>query len=193
MTRAFARIALAAMAGLMLVYAVEPPIGAWACSCAAPSGVDLTRPLTPAEAAAYGPGAVVFNGRAVARRDGNPLSPIVSSADPITWTFAVERVVHGGVGAVVDVESARDGASCGMTFAIGARYQVVATSSGGTLRTGLCSRTMRLSGTVDAVQSTARAALEKHRESIPLILLALAALTVPALPALLHRGRGPRA
>ena len=193
MIGAFVRAALASLAGLLLVVAVEPPARASACSCAVPSGVDLTRPITPAEAAAYGPGAVVFTGRAVSRRDANPLGPLISSADPITWTFAVDRVVHGAAGSVVDVETARDGASCGVSFEIGARYQVVATRSGATLRTGLCSPTMRLPGTVGAVQSTALAALEQHRERIPFILLALAALTAPALPALLRRVRGPRA
>lgn len=85
----------------------------------------------------------VFAGTVVAISDPNP-GPIISSVDPITYTFMVERSAKGVVGAMQEVVSARGGASCGCSFAQGARYVVYAGLEGGALRANLCGGTREL-------------------------------------------------
>ena len=103
-----------------------------ACSCLAESDAKYRRAAD-----------VVFAGTVVAISDPNP-GPVRSSADPITFTFAVERAAKGAVGARLDVVSARDGASCGCDFAEGRRYLVYATLDGGALRANICGGSRRL-------------------------------------------------
>lgn len=97
-----------------------------ACSCAAVSDARYRRAAD-----------AVFAGTVVAISDPNP-GPGVSSADPITFTFAVERVAKGATDIQQEVVSARDSASCGCDFAQGGRYVVYATRDGGTLRASAC-------------------------------------------------------
>ena len=80
---------------------------------------------------------VVFAGTVISRMDPNP-GPGFSSADPITYTFSVERRAKGEPGATQEVVSARDSASCGCAFAKGGRYLVYATRDGGVLRANVC-------------------------------------------------------
>lgn len=64
---------------------------------------------------------VVFAGTVVEKREpegrpvpGDPEVRAVSSADPATWVFAVERVYKGEVGDTQEVLSPAFGASCGL-------------------------------------------------------------------------------
>ncbi|HLE58325.1 MAG TPA: hypothetical protein VJA85_01630 [Candidatus Limnocylindria bacterium] len=82
---------------------------------------------------------VAFTG-VVARVEDPNSGPIISSADPIIYTFAVEEALKGEPGSAPQVVSARESASCGMTFAVGQRWTVYAdVGGGGRLETGLCS------------------------------------------------------
>ena len=71
-----------------------------------------------------------------------PQREIMSSSDPNTYTFAVDQVFEGEIGAVTEVESAMYGASCGLEgMKTGRAYVVFATHHQGALTTGLCSGT----------------------------------------------------
>jgi hypothetical protein len=114
------RISLAVM--LVLIGAGN----ALACSCVGQSDAKYRRAAD-----------VIFAGTVTSSADPNP-GPIISSADPITYTFAVERSAKGVVGATQEVVSARNGASCGCSFATGGRYVVYATLARGVPWANLC-------------------------------------------------------
>ena len=80
---------------------------------------------------------LVFEGVAVTSRDPSAGAPIISSGDPIFWTFAVDTQVKGTAGPLQEVATARFGGSCGFAFVAGVRYRVFATDQGGVLTTGL--------------------------------------------------------
>lgn len=86
---------------------------------------------------------VVLAGTITARVEP-PSGPIISTADPITWTFAVERVAKGTPATTLTVVSSRSGASCGFTFEVGRRYVVYAGRDGSSLTTSICSGTREL-------------------------------------------------
>lgn len=88
----------------------------------------------------------VFAGTVIAISDPNP-GPVRSSADPITFTFAVERSGKGAAAASQDVVSARDGASCGCDFVNGGHYLVYATRTGGVPRASICGGSRPLTAT----------------------------------------------
>ena len=80
---------------------------------------------------------VIFAGTVASITDPNP-GPSISSGDPITYTFAVDRSAKGAVGPTQEVVSARSSATCGCEFAMGTRYVVYATMQGGVLRAYAC-------------------------------------------------------
>lgn len=122
------RLVLAALlgaAGLVLF----TPVAAHACSCV---GGDV---------AAYADRAdVVFTGTLV-EVTPPPARLFWSSGDPATYSFDVERVHQGEVGASTEVRSAVSGASCGLEgMQTGSRYVVFATLDDG-LWANLCGGT----------------------------------------------------
>jgi len=117
-----------------LVFAL--PGRALACSCV---------PHPPVEKAIEQSDAV-FTGTVTAS-DPPTGGEIWSGAVPITYTFAVDRVVAGEVGSTVEVTTAAMEASCGIEFREGTRYVVFATESGGFLETNLCTRTEQINAT----------------------------------------------
>lgn len=82
---------------------------------------------------------VVFTGTATAV-EGPPPADIVSSADPVRYSFAVDQVFKGDlVEAEVVATTALDGASCGTSFGIDEQWLVFANFQDGQVWTGLCS------------------------------------------------------
>src|SRR5688572_8729823 len=101
MMRRLPRIALAVAAMLAAIFAAEPPRRAAACSCLTTSA-DPRPVLTLEQASAYGPGYAVFTGTALSQRMLLPTATpngagmiALNSADPVEWTFAVDRVLNG--------------------------------------------------------------------------------------------------
>ncbi|HYM53556.1 MAG TPA: hypothetical protein VEW45_08825 [Candidatus Dormibacteraeota bacterium] len=84
---------------------------------------------------------VAFVGVVAGVQDPSAANPIVGSGDPVLYAFVVEEVMKQGVAipGAVEVTSARDGASCGQTFAVGQRWRLYAYSDGAGLSTGICS------------------------------------------------------
>ena len=89
---------------------------------------------TPTEQELLARADVVFEGVVLGSRDPSAGAPM-SSLDPILYTFAADRVVKGSITAQPVVATPRSGASCGTTFAVGARYRVYARIEGGILTT----------------------------------------------------------
>jgi hypothetical protein len=89
-----------------------PPAGA--CSCVARSDGEA---LATADA--------VFIGK-VTGYDDPRTGPVFSSADMVTWTFAVDEVFKGNVAAEQAVLSAAEDASCGLAVSAGGYYMVFA-------------------------------------------------------------------
>lgn len=118
----------------VLLVAVGVPWSSPASAC------TISTPL-PTEAEYVATADVVFEGTAVGRVDPNAANPVMTSGDPIVWTFAVDRPIKGSVGLQQVVESARSGASCGFTFTVGTRYRVYGRYDGAVLRTAFGSGT----------------------------------------------------
>jgi hypothetical protein len=122
----------AVLAGAVLatILSVAGPIAlVRACSCAE---------LQPNQALQMAD--VAFVGVVARVADPSAGNPMVSSAEPIFYTFAVERAQKQvGETSTIQVSSARDGASCGQAFAVGQRWQLYAYRDGATLSTGICS------------------------------------------------------
>lgn len=127
-------LAVAALAAL-----VWRPQIAWACTCVQ---------STPDEDFARAD--VVFVGRAIDHRDPNAGEEIRSSADPIYWTFAVQKVAKGRADRRTEVWTEMTGASCGYGFEKGEHYQVFAGERKRGLHSGLCHGNRHLSGGADA-------------------------------------------
>ena len=109
--------------------------------------LGLTTLLLPVEQVVACDCAVSGIDDALARADAAFAGTVVSveqvpaeKAMPATFfTFEVDGVAKGTVGATHPVLSMGDGASCGTTFGLGERWLVFATYDGPTLTTGLCS------------------------------------------------------
>jgi hypothetical protein len=125
-----ALVSCVVLSGLVLVPQTPQAL---ACSCAT---LSSKMKLRHADA--------VFRGRAIAQRDLKAGAKQRSSADPISWTFAVERVLKGRVSRRQKVQSPSSEASCGVQFKVGDRYQVYAKRTRGVLSTHLCSGTKPL-------------------------------------------------
>lgn len=130
------RSLVAILTVLVLVAASWQPT--FACSC--------IMPPPPLDALASSD--AVFSGRVTGQFDAN-LGPMVSSADPVRYTFEVKQVWKGAANPSIVVSSARDGASCGYTFEQGREYLVYANTLEGGLETSLCSRTAQLAQAQD--------------------------------------------
>lgn len=87
---------------------------------------------------------LIFTGVTV---DANqsPLSLVRSSADPVTYTFAVESVHKGVAPSRISITSAMDSAICGASFAVGYRYRVYAKAG----ETNLCAGNRQLAAAPD--------------------------------------------
>src|SRR5688500_12181274 len=111
-----ALVALLAAAGLVLLTPASPH----ACSCV---GGDVAPYADRAD--------VVFTGTLV-EITPPPVRLFMSSGDPATYSFDVERVHQGEVGPSAAVRSAVSGASCGLEgMRRGSRYVVFATLDDG--------------------------------------------------------------
>ena len=120
-------LALAFFATLVTIAA--PAAQVYACSCAQ---LGLGEALANAD--------VAFTGVVTGLRDPNAGNPLVGSGDPIVYVFAVESVAKGPAANQITITSARDGASCGMTFALADKWRIYAYADGaGGLATGICS------------------------------------------------------
>lgn len=129
-------VRVAAMVAMVTSLAVLMGTGsAGACSAVAPG---------PAEQTLFDQADLVFEGVALASQDPNTTATMISSADPITWTFSVEQVVKGTATATQQVTTVRSEASCGFTFVVGHRYRVYAKASGAGFTTGLFSGTREI-------------------------------------------------
>jgi hypothetical protein len=101
----------------------------------------------------------VFDGTATKRYEAptEPGQP-VSSARPVTFTFAVARNVKQAVPDPVEVVTAADGASCGTSFDLGVEYRVfVKRRDNGEWSTGLCSGNQKTSELPAPSTTTTRA------------------------------------
>ena len=103
----------------------------------------------PDEAAAASDAA--FTGVAIAASEGAAPAPAPALREPmpmpmsqVLYTFAVDGVAKGDVGAEAQVLAGGDQGACGMTFAMNERWLIFATSEGGMLTTHLCSGNMAL-------------------------------------------------
>ncbi|QJD83953.1 hypothetical protein [Cohnella herbarum] len=117
------------------VWSAVKPKSAYACSCAAPPAVseELARKTA------------IFSGKVVAVKPPEQ-KEIMSTADPIKVTFAVDQVWKGEVGEKTVVGTASSSASCGIeSFAMDAEYIVYAYGEPDQLETGICERTKLLS------------------------------------------------
>ena len=121
------------LAGLCVVIAPAP---AFACSC---------RGFTAAEA--FDVADAVFAGTVVEVEEP-AWAPVWSSDDPVTLRFDVEQVYKGQVPVNARLTTARDGASCGADFVVGARYLVHVDTDQGEWTTTLCSGNERLRGAI---------------------------------------------
>lgn len=138
-----ALFALASAAGIV---GTPPPVSA--CS--------LSLPL-PTEEEHLEQADLVFEGLAVSSRDPNAGAPIISTGDPIYWTFVVERQVKGSTGSTQEIATARGGATCGYSFKVGVRYRVFASARNGAFMTGLGSGTRLVSDTPQTTSTLAPA------------------------------------
>jgi hypothetical protein len=89
----------------------------------------------------------VFTGAAIAASEGAAPAlrePVPMPMSQVLYTFAVDGVAKGDVGAEAQVLAGGDQGACGMTFATNERWLIFATSEGGMLTTHLCSGNMAL-------------------------------------------------
>jgi hypothetical protein len=130
-------------AALALGIASVPVEQAMACSC---MQLDVDEAAGLADAVFAG---TVIDERPVAVGDGSigavaATVPMPAPLGQVIYTFKVEGVGKGDVGALVDILGGGDGASCGMSFAVGDRWLVFATWDGAMMTTTLCSGNMQL-------------------------------------------------
>jgi hypothetical protein len=122
--------------GLVLASAVATlaPSSVAACSCAAMPPEEM---LTMSDAA--------FAGTVVAVQEGAvPVGGKGGGIPQTIYTFEVDGVAAGAIGPEAAVLAGGDSAGCGMSFGVGERWFVFATSDGSMLTTGLCSGNVML-------------------------------------------------
>ncbi len=125
------RLALAALLAALGLVAVTPATS-YACSCA------IATPRQFVEVAdAIFTGALTSLEPPPGRPDGS-----ISSADPTTYTFEVDRSFRAAAGPELEVKSEMSGASCGLDgMEVGVDYLVFAYWRGDELWAGLCGGT----------------------------------------------------
>ena len=141
--------------GLLAASVVIGAQPAAACSCA---------PVTDRDA--FDAATVVFAGTVIEKREpkgrpvpGEPGVMMVSSGDPATWVFGVERSYKGEVGGTQEVLSPTSGASCGLELGPPGTHALVFAHRGeaptylfgrpiphDALYAGLCGGSRRLAG-----------------------------------------------
>lgn len=170
--RVWARAALGlALAGAALVM---PGSHVAACSCAG---------STPEVAATFAD--AVFTGTAIASQD----VPAAPGSPTTIFTFAVDGVAKGRVGARVPVLAGGFDASCGISFDGDQRWLVFASYDGAMLTTGLCSGNLPLAAGEEPPLPIAPPADITPPEGAPLsvpapLLVALGALALVAAASL---------
>ena len=100
--------------------------------------------LSPEESASFAD--AVFTGAAVAEAQA-PAPALREGELPqgqVFYTFAVDGVHKGDIGAEVQVLAGGDQGACGMTFALNQRWLIIATAAGGILSTHLCAGNVAL-------------------------------------------------
>ena len=137
-------LAIAMAVGL----AILPVQRAFACSCA-----EMTIDEAAAMAHAVFTGTVVEE-QPVGRETG-PMGAMAATAPmpggmaQVLYTFAVDGVVKGDVGKQASVLGGGDGASCGMSFAMGERWMLFTMWDGTIHSTSLCSGNIPLGADED--------------------------------------------
>jgi len=128
----------------ILTLFIAKPAYVEACSCAGPPSVEKQFDMMSA----------VFSGTVVSMIDP-PQKRIMSSADPVTIVFDVDKVWKGEVTESTKVYTAMGGESCGYEhFEIGQQFLVLANSTDeGQLLTGMCTATMKLSAAQHEIAS----------------------------------------
>lgn len=117
-----------------LAFVVLVPSTAFACSCAQISVADSVEHAD-----------LVVSG-SIEDRDEGPFKVIRSSGDPVTYTVAVDEVLKGESGPVTKVESAAEGASCGLEVEVGRSYVIFAgAGDDGVYQANLCGGTREAS------------------------------------------------
>ena len=165
------KLLLAALFAIGL--ASVPFAQASACSCAGLGGPEGFAETADA----------VFAGTVINTQPfGGPLGAVAAPAPermPIgqtIYTFEVDGVAKGPIGATVDVLAGGDGASCGVTFGHNERWLVFTTWDGALLSTGLCSGNLPLEKGAEApLPLTAPTASSPEPEglAIPSVILGL--------------------
>jgi hypothetical protein len=113
---------------------VSDSVCVYACSCMAPGP-----PRASLQSAVS-----VFAGKVTSVKAAEPAGRTISSADPVRVTFEVSRVWKGAKTPTIVAETARDSASCGVSFSTGEEYLVYADGKSAALQVSLCSRTTLL-------------------------------------------------
>ncbi|MGH3938205.1 MAG: hypothetical protein ACRDTG_06160 [Pseudonocardiaceae bacterium] len=171
------------MAGVMLplsvpLLMVTTAPDALACSCAT---IGFPSQIERAD--------VVFTGQAIERDEA--VGILAGSGDPVTWTFAVDRLHKGAAQDEQEVVSARSEATCGIEFEVGTTYLVFASGQSSddadSMATGLCDGTRRLSevsandmkalGVIESPRGVTEPAAEADRW-VPLLVAGLGAVIV---------------
>ncbi|MEA2652229.1 MAG: hypothetical protein QOI85_1950 [Chloroflexota bacterium] len=148
-----------------------------ACSCAQ---------STPEQAAEFAD--VVFAGTVVTSQpvgaETGPLGAVAATGPGLAplgqtiYTFEVDGIAKGPVGAQVEVLAGGDGASCGMSFGMNERWLVFTTWDGAMHSTGLCSGNVPLEAGGEAPLPLTAPAGDDPTESsgIPVAVLVLIGL-----------------
>ena len=136
--RAFRLLLGGVLGALSLVVLAASP--SFACSCARAGTAEHVDNAV-----------AVFTGT-VADKEPPPKRPVMSSMDPVTYTFEVARSFKGDVASPTEVLSAMSGASCGLEgIRTGDRYVVFADQGrGGDLWASLCGGTAPWSAELEA-------------------------------------------
>ena len=118
--------------------------------------VSLTIPLYPQESSACScimqstnealeDSVAVFSGKVTKITEEHPTLPMISSADPVTVEFQVDRVWKGSLEKTIKVTTASDEGTCGYGFEMGKTYLVYSYETQVddplVLKVSLCSRT----------------------------------------------------
>ena len=130
-------------ASFVMLTVLSFPRPASACSCLQTSVTD-----------AFAQADVVFTGRVVSIRLGNPLEPgVISTADPVLIALDVSGYWKGPVSRVITVTTRRSEMSCGFTFQTGRDYLIYAYKGEAGRTTDLCSRTRSVTKAADDLKS----------------------------------------
>lgn len=117
---------------LLLLLGTPPCVYGCSCVAAAPPRI------------AFEQASAVFIGTVIAAPSQAAPDAIVSSGDPVQYTFRVSRIWKGPEYTTLVVTTARGSSSCGLGFQEGQAYLVYADGPPEQLMSSLCSRTSRV-------------------------------------------------